>query len=464
MKLHYFFLLIGCFLTHHAVATNVKHFGAKGDGIHDDTQSILLALKSTENGVLQFPKGRYRITKTIEVALANHGPLGISGLGGSATILSEADGPAIRIKGNHRGSALPSTVSEEVWEKERMFTLENIEILGKRPTSDGIELEQLMQPTIKGCLFRNLRHGILITGRNRNILIEGNHIYDCGGVGIYLDSVNVHQMIISHSHISYCQEAGIKVRQGEIRNFQITGNDIEYNCEPERKGSADICIDLSEGGSVREGTISGNTIQAIESVGGTNIRFSGDPRHPHKLGLWSITGNHISNQQTCISLQHTRGISITGNTFVRAYLRHLTIENSRNITFTGNVIDHNPDYFTPDIKASGGIVIMASEHILLHDNIIQGMSGIKTGVQAAVEITDSRNVSLKNSHITSTELPGILVNSSPYTTLQGNLIGNSGKNTTAISVKGDCKGSEITGNQLSGGKLEKGNARTKGNQ
>ncbi len=445
-------------------ATNVKDYGAKGDGIQDDTRAITDAIAACRDGILLFPAGKYRISRTIEIDLSQHGPLGITSPGGSGTIVTEAAGPAFRVKGTHTGSALPSSVDQKVWLRERMFTFENIAIEGTNPASDGIELQLLMQPVIRGCLIRNVRHGILLTRRNRNVLVEGNHIYDCNGAGIYLDSVNIHQMIISHSHISYCKQAGILVRSGEIRNFQITGNDIEYNCAPGLTGSADVCIDLTAGGSVREGTISSNTIQAVESAEGANIRFTGDPRHPHKLGLWSITGNHISNQQTGISLRHTQGISITGNTFVRAYARHLVVENSRNITFTGNVIDHNPDYFTPDVKASGGIQISAASDILLHDNIIDGISGMNPGVQAAVEITNSRNISLKNCHITSKSLPGVVVTDSQGTTLKGNLINTADKNTIAIRVKGDCSGSEITGNSLSGSRIEKGNARVKGNK
>ncbi len=444
-------------------AANVKDYGAKGDGIQDDTRAITDAIAACRDGILLFPAGRYRISRTIEIDLSRHGPMGITSPGGSGTVVMEATGPAFRIKGTHTGSALPASADRQVWLRERMFTVENIAIEGANPAADGIELQLLMQPVVRGCLIRKVRHGVLLTRRNRNVLIEGSHIYDCDGVGIYLDSVNIHQMIISHSHISYCRQAGILVRSGEIRNFQVTGNDIEYNCAPGLTGSADICIDLTEGGSVREGTITSNTIQAIESAGGANIRFTGDPLHPHKLGLWSITGNHISNQQTGISLQHTQGISITGNTFVRAYVRHLVVDNSRNIAFSGNVIDHNPDYFTPGVKASGGIRVTASRDILLHDNIVDGISAAP-GAQAAVEITNSRNISLKNSYITSIGLPGVMVTDSPRTMLEGNLVDNTERNIPAVSIKGDCSGSEITGNRLSGNRIEKGNARVKGNR
>src|SRR5690606_42019363 len=76
------FLLVGlffCFTTTHA--TNVKDYGAKGNGVQDDTDAIIRALKSVEDGYLEFPKGRYRITRTIEILLSESGPLGITEIG-----------------------------------------------------------------------------------------------------------------------------------------------------------------------------------------------------------------------------------------------------------------------------------------------------------------------------------------------------------------------------------------------
>ncbi len=445
-------------------AADVKDYGAKGDGITDDTGAISAAIEACNDGLLVFPAGKYRISRTLEIDLSKCGPLGISGSGGGAAVMMEGTGPAFRIKGTHEGTALPSTVKREVWLRERMFILENIEINAKNRQADGIELQSLMQPVLKGCLIRGGRHGIILTRRNRNVLIQGNHIYDCSGVGVYLDSVNIHQIIVSHNHISYCAEAGIRIRQGEIQNFQITGNDIEYNCGRELTGSADIYIDLTNGGLVGEGTISGNTIQAVESKKGANIRFTGDPDRPHRLGLWSITGNHISNQETGILLQNAQGISITGNTFIRAYHRHIRISNSRNIVFKGNVIDHNTDYFTSNVKAFGGIQITGSRDILLHANIIDGIAGTAPGEGAAIEITDSRNISLKNNRILNAGRQGVEVIDSPDTVVEGNTIGLVDKKGIAISVKGTSEGTEITGNRSPGSRIESGIARVRKNK
>src|SRR5690606_19574325 len=122
------------------------------------------------------------------------------------------------------------------------------------------------------------------------------------------------QAVVQGSHISYCKGGGIKVLGGQIRNIQITGNDIEYNFDLKAAESADIWFDVADG-TISEGTIAGNTIQGRPSPGGANIRFIGPPsrtdRYP--IGLWTISGNLIGNQTVNIHLRNARGIAITGN-------------------------------------------------------------------------------------------------------------------------------------------------------
>ena len=104
-----------------------------------------------------------------------------------------------------------------------------LEIAGAHPEADGIEIAYTLKPVISKVLIRNMRYGIHLTSRNRNVIIESSHIYNCSKVGIYLDAVNIHQMNINNCHISYNKISGIKIEASEIRNFQITGNDIDYN-------------------------------------------------------------------------------------------------------------------------------------------------------------------------------------------------------------------------------------------
>jgi hypothetical protein len=50
---------------------NVRHFGAVGDGHHDDSDAFLQAIASLTNGVVFVPPGRYKITRILEIRKSN---------------------------------------------------------------------------------------------------------------------------------------------------------------------------------------------------------------------------------------------------------------------------------------------------------------------------------------------------------------------------------------------------------
>lgn len=72
MRPHLVLLLFVLLLPLYVFATggivSVKDFGAKGDGVADDTEAIKKAVMSAEeNGIIYFPPGKYRVKETIEV-------------------------------------------------------------------------------------------------------------------------------------------------------------------------------------------------------------------------------------------------------------------------------------------------------------------------------------------------------------------------------------------------------------
>jgi hypothetical protein len=54
-----------------AVKGNVKDFGAKGDGVTDDSQAFLKAISSVSNGAILVPAGRYLITEVLFIKKSN---------------------------------------------------------------------------------------------------------------------------------------------------------------------------------------------------------------------------------------------------------------------------------------------------------------------------------------------------------------------------------------------------------
>ena len=147
-----------------------------------------------------------------------------------------------------------------------------------------------------------------------------------------------------------------------------------------------LCSDI---GWIAEKECSEGTFQVIQSSysksGGANIRFTGPRENNRQIGLWSITGNHLSNHTVIIHLSNTQGISIAGNTILRAYEHHMIIENSRNILLSGNVFDYNPDYFRKITNAYGGITIANSNNIIVSENIVM-VFNMKGVIRRAVNI------------------------------------------------------------------------------
>jgi hypothetical protein len=54
-----------------APGVSVKTFGAKGDGVADDTQAFLDALAQVKAGAIEVPPGRYIITRPLEITRSN---------------------------------------------------------------------------------------------------------------------------------------------------------------------------------------------------------------------------------------------------------------------------------------------------------------------------------------------------------------------------------------------------------
>jgi parallel beta-helix repeat protein len=339
-----------------------------------------------------------------------------------------------------------------VWERERMPQVEGIEIVGSHAEADGIEFVQVMQPTLHGVLIREVRHGIRLSKRNRNVLISACHIYNCRGVGVLFDRVDLHQAIIQGSHISYCKGGGIKIVGGAIRNFQITGNDIEYNYDPAAAESADIWFDLREG-SVAEGTIASNTIQAQASPGGANIRFIGPERPVQRglMGLWSISGNLIGNQEVNIHLKNSRGIAITGNHIYTGRERNLLIEESRHIVISGNSFDQSHNYrggFT------NGITLRDCDGINVQGLVLDRAQGGDAAGGGAIEVLNCRETILTGCQIFEPRFRGIYVSDSRNTTITGCQImaREPGTMLSAVHVAGNSRGLLIEGNILGHGR------------
>lgn len=333
----------GSFLT-------VLDLGAKGDGQTDDAAAIQ-ELIDAKSGSIRFPAGIYRITKQLVVDLNRVGYTSFVA-DGSARLIMDGPGPAIRFVGTHlTGSADPNTVNPEVWDRQRMPIVQGLAIVGNHAEADGIEAVGTFALTLRGVHIRKCRHGVHLVNRNRNILIDGCHIYENSGIGVFYDQVNLHQSNISACHISYCGQGGVVVRGGDVRNIHIAGCDIEANQAKDGPPAANVLLDCADG-SVAEIAITGCTIQhSKEAAGSANIRILGrgfaqrrGEQLPFNCGNVTIGDNVLSDVQTNIHFDGVRGVTITGNTFWQGYEHNLLVENSSHVAVGPNMMERNPLY------------------------------------------------------------------------------------------------------------------------
>ena len=400
----------------------VLDYGATGDGLTDDTAAIQ-SLVDFKAGTIRFPAGTYRITKPIVVDLDKVGFTSLVA-DGTARIEMAGPGPAIQFIGNHAGTAAPDSVLPEVWERQRMPAVEGLAIVGTNSEADGIEAAGTMQLTLRGVHIRKCRHGVHLVERNRNILIDGCHIYENSGIGVFYDSVNLHQSNISASHISYCGGGGVVVRGGDVRNIHIAGCDLEANQAKDGSPTANVLLDCADG-SVAEVAITGCTIQhGKDAPESANIRILGNgfmvrrgEKLPFQCGHVTIGDNVLSDVQTNIHLSGARGVTITGNTFWQGYAHNLLIEDSQQVVLGANMLERNPLYgYTSE--ASNKVVFKGCR-----DCTIQGLHVHNVlGAEAGVVLDQCQRMHLTGCTILDCENSALLVKDTTNSRITNNLI------------------------------------------
>jgi len=323
---------------------NVRNFGAAGDGTTDDTEALQHALDAG-NGVLHLSKGTYRITRPLVLNLPRQGYGAVQGESGTSRIVMAGPGPAIRIVGDHRGTARPASYEDHTWEKERFPIVTGLEILGAHPEAVGLELRRTTKANITNVLVRKCRYGIHLIERNRDLILADSHLLDNDEYGLFFDECNLHQIIVHGNHISWNRKAGIKSLNGDVHNLQITGNDIEYNNHPGVDQSengeptgAEIWFEAPSG-VISEVTICSNTIQATIQPGGANVRIHGaETVSPRAARLITLSGNVLGSQTRGIELKHVQRIAITGNTIYDSEELSIDAEHCSGISVGSNTL------------------------------------------------------------------------------------------------------------------------------
>lgn len=159
---------------------NVKRYGAKGDGITDDTAAIQTAINKSKDGeLIYFPPGTYVVSRPINLLTRRT----YTGSAKMTTIIKlKSDGNAPYIMG-------ASDASEHT-----NIEIRNLRILGQRDLAgqEGIYFYALSHSTISNVRVENCtRNGFMFEGGDGNLNTTTIKLFQCesyanGGSGVFI--------------------------------------------------------------------------------------------------------------------------------------------------------------------------------------------------------------------------------------------------------------------------------------
>jgi hypothetical protein len=327
-------------LTEDYPVADVKAHGAIGDGSTDDSNAIQAAVDSIgDNGVVYFGPGRYYLGSTVTVDPASVRKI----VGEGAYLVIDSNIPALKMSGSATsGTASPSDSNNQNIKDEEMITpVEGLQIhsTASTYTGTGIVIDNTFGVTVTNCHLFNLKTGLRYQGTVRNTIIDDCHFWDNRSNHIHYDGVNLHQSIISDSHISYA-ERGIFVDDANVHNIHIDSCDIEGGSgEQDGLRSLIHLLVSSSSGDISQVQITGCSIEEHMSATGALVDVDDQTDTLGKIKLITITGNEFSGcPNPAIRLNNAREVTISGNTFwgIGTHAIYITGTSPDTVSITGN--------------------------------------------------------------------------------------------------------------------------------
>lgn len=353
--------------------TNVKWFGAKGDGVTDDTlaiQNAIDALSTTGGGTVIVPAGNYMI-KAHDSEQAQTRPYYLYDTGGIAL----KDNVTLKMDDGATLTAIPNT--EHNYNIIRVVGRKNVKILGghirgdldKRTTDQlngewgyGIALQGSKNVYIHDVDIQqnmgdaiNLQVGIDNSTLNFNVLIDKVHLDKNHRQGISVEGVE-HCAIINsdiQGTSGTAPEAGIDLEPGydavKNKHVLIAGNRIINNSGAGIMASRFVATQDSNSDIViRDNYFFGNVGKhtnangaVIHAYGGNNILVDGNTfEYDGKSALYAVHATTWNDLKFVHNELNDQGVDI---------------KNTKNGVIDGNIININQAYNDILFKTDGSV-------------------------------------------------------------------------------------------------------------
>lgn len=278
--------------------------------------------------MLSFSPGKvYLVGSTVEIPPGN-----IRGIeGNNALIALQGSLPAINYAGEFDSSSGPSSGNNrELITQEFVSYVRNLHVYGSGDLyrGTGIALDGTLGTIVSGCHCFQLHTGIQVTGRQRNLVFLGNHLFDNEVAGIAFRGTNLHQVNLVGNHVMWSM-APIEATGSKLFNVQLTGNDIEVG------GGTETAIRV-RGGTFTEVQVAGNTIQGhgckrildvepdtfkyvviannhLSNCDGDAVRLVGPTRGIKRVTVSDNTFKNVGGHAIAIGGREVTGVSVTCN-------------------------------------------------------------------------------------------------------------------------------------------------------
>ncbi len=310
-------------------------------------QEALDALPAA-GGTVHVPSGRWKIDRTLEIALSERRHLCLQGEGRASVLVntSTSGDPLLSIAG-----ALGQ------WWPDLTITVRDLSFVGNHASGDALVIDHPNDTLVDACFF--IGHGgtaVRFISKGTNATVRDCWMRDCKRA---LSAVNLH-------HLTMHGNQTRRLNEGQAQDEHVY---IDRNCREVRIVNNHFAYGDAEG-MILDGTaqhvVANNTIEGSELciyvISGRDL---------------VINANYLHGPRGVVLAGECNGVAITGNTFINNPEAAVLIEDasgSGGHVISGNVIRKSVYADIVEDKRQGGIDLGAARDCVVTGNMLEGVT------------------------------------------------------------------------------------------